>query len=411
MTGSAQPTFAEVDQHLREVLRRHDHDPVWPTCLAVLAAADRAGYRPSLVRAWLRPRADHRPEVIAAAESHTTWSRIVAVHRGWARRRRTDDHQRTVRIAIARRAVGVLLAEPPAGVSPVAALGARAVAVDIAVRALESGIDAPLTPLPALGARLGAERSTARRWLRTAEAADWVRQVGQRAGSAQALRLGGAVDASARELVLDHAEVVDALADRDTNHLAATALLAAGHPWFAYGPLGLRGWAVLTLSLVGADLDQLGSPRLARAAVRDLDRAGLLVAEWTGPELLAELDRLADRTDGDGWTSPAMRARTAHETVAAQTAARVASLQTIRAEKASAAAARRAASDSRPDRQAAAAAEVVRAALPADWTGSAADHEKLRILADRKGMVVVAVDDAARVATLTRAADADRRSA
>ncbi len=392
------------------MLRRHDQDPEWPTVLAVLAAADRAGYRLSLVRAWLRSRSN-RSEVVAATESHTTWSRIVATHRGWSAGRRTDEGQRTVRVAIARRAVGVLLAEPPAGVSPVAALGARAVAVDIAVRALGSGIDAPLTPLPALGARLGGERSTVRRWLRTAEAAAWVRQVGQRAGSAQALRLGGAVDASARELVLDHAEVVDALADRDTDQLAATALLAVGHPWFAYGPLGLRGWAVLALTVAGADLDRLGSPRLVRAAVRDLDRAGLAGPDRTGPQLLVELDRLAAQTDGDGWTSPAMRARTAHEAVVAQTAARVASLEGVRAERATRIAAARTARQRGRDQQAWAAAEMVRVTLSAGWTGSAADHERLRVLAARKGRVVLEVDNASRVATLVPAKASNRQTA
>jgi len=342
MKRSAQPPFAEVDQHLGGVLRRHDTDPVWPTVLAVLAAADRASYRPSLARAWLRSRARHRPDVVAAAESHATWSRIVTTHRGWAVRRRTDDGQRTVRIAIARRAVGVLLAEPPACVSPVVAMGARAIAVDIAVRALDSGIDAPLSPLPAMGARLGAERSTVRRWVRTAEAAGWTRQVGQRAGSAQALRLGGSVDASAREFVPDHVDLIDALADRDTNHLGATALLTVSHPWFAYGPLGLRGWAVLALTLAVADLGQLGSPRPVRAAVSELDRAGLLEADRTGPELLAELDRLADQaSDGDSNHPPAARARAAHRAVQRATAERMASLARVRTERTQAATARR----------------------------------------------------------------------
>ena len=45
----------------------------------------------------------------------------------------------------------------------------------------------------------------------------------------------------------------------------------------------------------------------------------------------------------------------------------------------------------------------VRVTLPADWTGSAADHERLRVLAARKGGVVLAVVNARQVATLVPA--------
>ena len=53
----------------------------------------------------------------------------------------------------------------------------------------------------------------------------------------------------------------------------------------------------------------------------------------------------------------------------------------------------------------------VRVPLPAAWAGTAADHERLRVLAARKGGVVLEVDNARQVATLVPAKASNRQTA
>jgi len=414
MNGTPTPTFAELGNTLAPVLARHRDATPHRAALALLAAATRVpGATPGQVRAWVRARSDV-PALVAFAADRGRWSRAATDTARYVTLHASPEGRRQLRLDVARRLVGVLLSPCSSSVGRGAgADGARAAAALVGVGQLESlaeggpGIDAPLLPLPRLAVQMGCTVDTARTALRRAVAAGLVVKVGARRGSANAFRLAAVRDGGTADTLERYTELVDALADGDDAHPGAAAIRAAAHPAVAYGPVGRRGWLALVARAMGLDPAQAwGWPvRVARATVRDLDRAGLL--DRAGPDLAAQLDRLAYAVGPDG-LSPADRAAQAEMDRQARAATRLDAVRAVRAERD---AARRQALGAA--RAAAAAAEVTAEAratttvrLPPWWTGTDLDRQRVVAALAARGYELLAIDEDRGVATAARAAAA-----
>lgn len=409
--------LSDLDPILGLVAAKHRDAAARRVALALLVRGLAAAppIPPGRVHLWATSRLADRPDVVQALAADRR-RELVAAARKRVRQGSTPAGRAALRIRYARRLAGWVLSPGAAG-GGAAEVRARAVVAHVGgiTRANladdGSGIEAPRVDAGRVAVALGCELQAAKAALRRAVGEGWLTRVGApRRGVANVFRLpqlhGAGVTAAD-----DHSDLIDALAGAG-EHPGADVILSVGHPAWGYG-LSHRAWAVAVADAVGVDAGDLGVPARAAASLRrEMDRVGVPAG---GPGFTQALDRLARTVDSAGnGLSPATRQAEAERRRAARAAERTAEVARHRAEQATlrerASAERSAARTDRRTTNHHAADQTtgadqppvgpVRLVLPTDWTGSAGDMARLSALADRRGLTVDEIDDAARIAIL-----------
>ena len=327
----------EQDKTLLPVLRSACGTP-HAAALAVCCKAVAAGHQSSHTRAWLARRAPDGSPLQAIAENTAAWERC------WLAARRhvtaVSVHPQRERLAVARRVVAACF-RPLDNLAPSRQVAARTAAVAVGLRCLDG--EFPGTALVSesdLAVELGTSRLTARSHLALAREAGLITRRQVRKGGQSRYAMTPLRGDAAQALVLDHADVIDALAadDRDgvegdanfwSAALTAACVRSVAHPAWRYGESereGRTAWLAAVAWSRGVSPSSVG--------VRDVSAARqALTARGLGGDDLPGLDGGAFTALLDEYaasTGAAARARAARESREDERAAERGKLETHR---------------------------------------------------------------------------------